>query len=131
MPVAIVGAVLGLGMALVGTFVLGLIIDALAPTFGGQKNPIHALKVAVYSQTPGWVAGILNIFPLLGILAFFAMLYGIYLLYLGLPILMRSPEDKAVPYTLVVIVCAIGVFIVLGMISAAIIGMAMLGSAIT
>jgi hypothetical protein len=129
-PVAIVTAVVGLVMALVGTFIFGLIIDALAPTFGGQKDPIKALKLAVYSQTPGWVAGILYVIPFLGVLGILAALYGIYLLYVGLPILMRSPQEKAVPYTLVIIVCAIGVMIVLGMISALIGGAAYLGSRI-
>ena len=131
MPVALVGAVLGVGVSLATCFILGMIVDALAPTFGGQKNSIQALKLVVYSYTPGWIAGILNIIPLLGgVMALLAALYGIYLLYVGIPILMKSPDDKAVPYTLVVVLCAIGVGIVLGIITAAIIGAAALGSAI-
>jgi hypothetical protein len=55
-------------MAIVGVFVLSLIINALAPSFGGEKNSGQALKVAVYSYTPAWVAGILHIIPALGIL---------------------------------------------------------------
>ena len=35
----------------------GLIIDGLAPSFGGEKNPVQALKVAVYSWTAAWLAG--------------------------------------------------------------------------
>ena len=69
----------------VGIFVLSLIINALAPTFGAQKNSAQAMKVAVYAYTPGWLAGVFNIIPLLGILGIIAGLYGIYLLYLGLP----------------------------------------------
>jgi hypothetical protein len=72
-------------MAIVGVFVLSLIINALAPTFGGEQNSTQALKVAVYSYTPAWIAGVLQIIPLLGILAIFGALYGLYLLYLGLP----------------------------------------------
>ena len=49
--------------ALIGVFVMALIIDALAPTFGGQKNQIQALKVAAYSATAAWVAGISRSFP--------------------------------------------------------------------
>ena len=45
-------------LALAGTYVLGLIIDALAPTFNGQRGPIQGLKVAAYSSTASWVAGI-------------------------------------------------------------------------
>ena len=109
-------------MALVGVYVLGLIINALAPKFGGEKNSAQALKVAVYSFTPGWVAAALRVIPSLGILAALAGLYGIYVLYLGLPRLMKCPQDKAVTYTLVVVACGIGIGIVAGLISGAIVG---------
>jgi hypothetical protein len=88
-------------------FVISLIVDALAPTFGGQKNSSQALKVAVYSFTPAWLAGALQILPVLGVLGILAGLYGIYLLYLGLPKLMKCAQDKAVGYTVVVVLCAI------------------------
>ena len=55
-------------MAIVGVLILAFIIDALAPTFGAQKNRSQALKVAVYSYTPAWIAGVLNILPALGVL---------------------------------------------------------------
>lgn len=98
--------------ALVGTFVLALIIDALAPTFGGQKNQIQALKVAAYSATAAWVAGIFGIIPALAILGLVG-LYSLYLLYLGLPALMKAPQDKAMGYTVVVIVVAIVLAVVI------------------
>ena len=122
-----VSAVLGFGLTLVGIFVLSLVIDALAPTFGGQKNSLQALKVAVYCCTPAWLAGVLNIVPLLGILGIFAALYGLYLLYLGLPRLMKCPEDKAIPYTAVVVVCAIVLAIVIGAIGGIFLGAGMVG----
>jgi hypothetical protein len=117
----LVGAVIGIVAALVEVYVLGLIIDALAPKFGGEKNSSQALKIAAYSFTPALVAGVLRIIPTLGILAGLASLYGVYLLYLGLP-LMKSPPEKTVSYTLVVVACAIGVFLVLGLVTGAIIG---------
>jgi hypothetical protein len=92
--------------ALVGTFVLALIIDALAPTFGGTKNQIQALKVAAYSATAAWVVGVFGLIPSLGFLGILG-LYSLYLLFLGLPILMKAAADKAMGYTLVVIVVAI------------------------
>jgi hypothetical protein len=72
----------------------------------------------VYSYTPGWLAGVFNLIPLLGILGIIAALYGIYLLYLGLPKLMKSPPEKSMGYTAVVIVVAI----VVGFVLAAIVG---------
>jgi hypothetical protein len=124
----LIAAIFTFCMALVGVFVLSLIIDALAPTFGGQKNSIQALKVAVYSYTPAWIAGVLQIVPLLGILGIFAALYGLYLLYLGLPQLMRSPQEKAIPYTVVVVVCAIVLSVVITAVGGLLVGAGMVGS---
>jgi uncharacterized membrane protein len=103
----LVTAIVSFVMGFVMVFVLSLIIDALAPKFGGQKNPAQAMKVAVYSFTPGWLGGILGIIPALGLLGGLLALYGFYLLYLGLPRLMGNPEEKSVGYTVVVVVCAI------------------------
>lgn len=108
---SIATAVLSYVMSLVSIYVLALIIDALAPNFGGQKNQLNAFKVAAYSWTAAWIAGIFGIIPMLGILAIVG-LYSLYLLYLGLPVLMKAPEDKAVGYTVVVVVAAIVLWIV-------------------
>ena len=127
MVTALVGAIFTFGMALVGVFLLSLIIDALAPTFGGQKNSSQALKLAVYSYTPAWIAGVLQLFPVLGILGIFAAFYGVYLLYLGLPPLMHSPQDKSIPYTIVVLICAIVLSVVITAVGAMVIGAGMVG----
>jgi hypothetical protein len=116
------GACFAVVMAVVGVFVIGLIINALAPTFGAEKNLNQALKVAAYSYTPAWVAGVLQILPMLAFLAIIGALYGLYLLYLGLPRLMKCPADKAVGYVVVVVVCAIVVSVVLMMTGGLIVG---------
>jgi hypothetical protein len=124
----IVTAALTFVLALVGIYVVALIINALAPSFGGEKNSTQALKVAVYSYTPGWVAGVLQILPMLGLLAVLAGLYGIYLIYLGLPRLMKCPQEKAASYTAVVVICAILLSIVVGAVTSGIVGAALVGS---
>src|SRR3569832_2504681 len=93
--------------SLIAVFIVTLIVDALAPTFGGTKNQVQALKVVAYSYTSSWVGGIFSLVPALGIIGILFGLYSLYLLYLCLPILMKSPPDKAVGYTVVVVVCAI------------------------
>ena len=113
------GLVIGIVMAIVGIFVLAFIVDALAPTFGGQKDMSQAVKVVAYSYTAAWVFGLLEVIPVLGwIAALVGGLYGLYLLYLGLPKLMKSPPEKSVPYLVVVIVCAIVLWIVIGIVTA-------------
>jgi hypothetical protein len=121
-------AVFAVCSAVIGVFVISLLINALAPSFGAEKNSAQALKVAVYSFTPAWVAGVFQILPALGLLAVLGALYGLYLLYLGLPRLMKCPQDKAVGYTVVVVICAIVTSVVLGFLSAAIVGAGMVGT---
>jgi hypothetical protein len=115
----LMGLVFTLVLAVVMVFVVGFIADALAPSFGGQKNLPQALKVAAYSYTPVWIVGILAIIPALGMLGILAGLYAIYLMYLGLPRLMKAPQEKAAGYTAVVVLAAI----VIGFVIAAIGGL--------
>lgn len=106
---AIVQYVLGL----IGVLVLALIVDALAPSFGGQRNRTHAVKVVAYAATAGWLAGIFALIPGLSLLGLLG-LYSLYLFYLGLPVLMKAPPERALGYTLVAIVCAIVLYIIMG-----------------
>jgi hypothetical protein len=100
-------------LTLAGTYVLALIIDALAPTFNGQRSQIQSLKLAAYSLTASWVAGIFSLIPGLRILTLLGI-YSLYLLYVGLPVLMKTPREKAASYTAVVILAAIVLSIVIG-----------------
>ena len=118
--------------AIIGVVVVGFLINALAPTFGAQQNSAQAMKVAVYSFTPAWIAGVLRIVPALGILAILGAFYGFYLLYLGLPALMKAPKDKAAGYTVVTVVAAVIVIFVVNivgglMVAGGAIGSGMLG----
>lgn len=126
----IIGAIVGYALSLVMVYLLALIIDALAPSFDGQRDKIQALKVAVYSSTAGWVAGIFSLIPMLGILAILGGLYGLYLLYLGLPKLMKAPQEKALGYTVVTVIVAVILSIVVGAVTAAVAGLGMLGGGI-
>ncbi len=121
-------AVLTYVMSIVGTVVLSWIINALAPSFGGEKSQAQALKVAVFAYTPAWIAGVFTLFTALGVLVLIAGLYGLYLLYLGLPVLMKSPKEKAMSYTAVVVVCAVVLWIAIGAVATAIGGAGLIGA---
>ncbi|HEU4517681.1 MAG TPA: Yip1 family protein [Steroidobacteraceae bacterium] len=93
---------------LVGIYLWSLIINALAPTFGGQKDSVQALKTAAYAATAAWVGSIGQLVPWLGwLIGIAAGIYSIYLLYLGLPHTMKAPADRAAGYTAVAIIVAI------------------------
>ena len=92
-----------LGLAMV--YVVALIVDALAPSFGGTRDRIQALKTVAYCYTASWIAGVAAILPFINLLiALLAGIYGIYLLYLGLPHTMKCPQEKAAGYTAVIII---------------------------
>jgi uncharacterized membrane protein len=106
--------------AFLAVLLAGFVIDALAPSFGSQKNMGRAVQLIAYSMTPIWVAGILNIFPALGWLASLIGLYGLFLMYLGLAPLMKTAEDKKVGYLVVSIIILLVVYFVIAAILTAI-----------
>ena len=103
----------GYVLALITVYVLALITDALAPTFGGAKSRIQALKLIAYASTAGFVGGIFNLLPLLSMLGLLAAIYSMVLIYTGLPVLMRCPPEKAASYAAVVIVCGLVATVIL------------------
>jgi hypothetical protein len=109
--------ILGYLLSLGSVYLLALVIDGFAPKFEGQAHFLRALKVAAFASTPSWLAGVFYVVPALGILALLG-LYSLYLLFIGLPILMKVPEDKALPYTVVVMVAVIVVVVVVRAVAA-------------
>jgi len=111
------GVVVQYLLTLAGVYVMSLIIDALAPTFGGTRDSLKALKLAAHYPTAVWVACAALIVPVIGaIIALVGLVYSLYLLYLGLPVLMKNPQDKTAPYFVVILLVAIVVFWLINMI---------------
>jgi len=108
---------------LIGVGIMGFIFAKLAPTFGGQDDVNQGLKLAAYAATPGWVAGIFIIVPFIGwLVALAGAIYGLYVLYLGIPVLMRNPQEKTLVYAVSAIVVAILISLVLVWLRIAILG---------
>ncbi|MBE3072321.1 MAG: YIP1 family protein [Acidobacteria bacterium] len=116
---SIVSYVLGL----VGVYVGAFVIQKLAPTFQSEPNLIQALKLVAYASTATWVAGIFSLIPPLAILGILAALYGIYLFYLGVTPLMKTPQDKVIPYMVVAAIVIIVVYVVISVVTGAITGL--------
>ncbi|WP_424682851.1 Yip1 family protein [Frateuria sp. YIM B11624] len=119
------GMVLKYVLSLVVAYLVALIINALAGTFNGQKDMVQALKTVAYAWTATWIAGIAVIIPWIGwLIAIAGIVYGIYLLYLGLPFTMKCPPEKAGGYTALTVVIAIVLSWIVAMIVAGVIGTA-------
>lgn len=125
-------AVVGFISAVLGVYLTALIMDYLAPNFGSQKNFGRAMQTVAYSYTPAWVGGILAIVPAIAWLGTLAGLYGLYIMYLGLPHTMKTPEDKTIVYMVVTIIVLVVVYsilaLILGGIMVAILGFGAMGS---
>jgi hypothetical protein len=109
-------------LALVSVFIMALIIETLAPSFQGQKNRVQALKLVAYSATASWVAGIFALLTGFGIIVWLIGFYSLYLFYKGLPVLMKTPKERTLPYTAAALVAGLVMnlvmwWIVVGLIS--------------
>lgn len=110
---ALVNGIMSFVLAIVGVFILAFIVDWLAPRFGATKNFGQALKLAAYTPTASWVAGVFLIIPMLWIVTLAGGIYSLYLLFVGLPLLMKPEAAKATQYTVVSILAAIVAAVVL------------------
>ncbi len=99
------GAVLGYVQSCAIVLILGILINLLAPLFGGRRDFDSAFKLAVYSFTPAWLAGIFLVLPGLRFLTLTGF-YGAYILWLGLPLLIKSPGRKSLGFAALIVVCA-------------------------
>lgn len=121
----LLGAVIAFIASVVAYYLTGIVVDTLAPSFGSEKNMGKSAQLVAYSGTPSYVAGILSFIPILGsIISLAAMAYGIYLMYLGIGPLKKTPEDKKVVYMIVTFL----IMIVLYFIVVAILGAILYGA---
>jgi hypothetical protein len=121
---ALAQAALSYALSLGVLYVMALITDALAPNFGGTRDRVQGLKTVAYAATASYVAGVAAILPwsLAALVGIAALVYGIYLLYLGLPQTMKCPPDRAGSYTAVLVLIMIVAFFVMGALVAAVTG---------
>ena len=114
---AFVSAVMLYILDVIAVYVISIVIRMLASNFGSSTDPIKALKLSAYVYaTPAFLAAVVFIIPPLGIVAFLGLLYGLYILYLGLPIVLGTPKDKVIPYVFATVVAVVIVYLVFGLI---------------
>jgi hypothetical protein len=102
-------------LGLVAVWVFGKIVQALAPRFGGTGEEAPAMKLAAYSPTAMWLAGVFALVPPLGIFALLG-LYSFYILYKGVPVVAGVPEDKALVFTLALVACAVALNLLIALV---------------
>lgn len=129
MATGVVAMVVGYALALGGVYLAAFVIEKLAPSFQSQGDTLQALKLVAYAYTATWVAGVFNLLPIVGIIFVLAgAVYSIYLFYLGLPVMMKTPPDKVVIYMIVSAVVIFVISVVIGVVVGAITAAAYMGS---
>lgn len=88
-------------------FFLGIVVNIAAESFEAEKNDLAAQKIAAYSYTPAFLSGVFLLWPPLGWLPMFALGWGVFIMYRGLPVLMRAPEETSTGYAATVTVAAV------------------------
>ena len=116
------GQIIGYVLTLAGVLLVAFVVEKLAPNFQSAGDRTQALKLVAYAQAPYWLASVLHLTPMLGGLSYLVGLYGLYVTYVGLPFVMKTPQDKALGYLVVVIVVLIVIYVIIGAITSVIVG---------
>ncbi len=115
--------------ALASVFLLGHVVNYLAPQFSSEKDLGRSVQLIAYSMTPMWVLGVLYLLPSVSFLKMLVMilggLYAIFLMYKGLPVIMKTPSDKIFGYLVVIVVAGFLVMLVVGLLLGLILGLFM------
>ena len=115
-------AIMSLASILIGVYLSGFVIHKLAPTFDTTVSLDKAVKLVGFSYTAILLAGVLNIFPPLAFLTFLGGLYSLYILYIGFKPMTNVSDEKSTSYFIVSLLVIVGVYVIIGMILAGIIG---------
>ena len=117
--------------AVIGYYITVIIVDMLAPSFSSEKDMGKSAQLVAYSGTPSYVGGLLSFIPVIGwLISIAAWAYGVYLMYLGIGPLKKTPEDKKVVYMIVAFVIMIAIyFIIVAILTAVVFATVGLGAA--
>jgi hypothetical protein len=118
----LVGAVISFLVFMALVFFLGYLINAVAESFEGERSELAAMKVAAFTPTPAFLLGVFSLWPDLWWVALFGVAASAYLLYRGLPILMKAPEDRALSYAATVAVTGLIALVIMGVLTTCVTG---------
>lgn len=122
----IILAVIAFISTVLAYYITVIVVDMLAPSFASEKDLGKSAQLVAYSATPSYIGALLSFIPVLGwLIPLAAWAYGVYLMYLGIGPLKKTPEDKKVVYMVVAYLIMIALYFVLVAILSAVIFAAM------
>ena len=104
---------------IIGVVIVGAVIWKLAPHFASKTDQTRATVLAAYGYTPVALIAVVDFIPQIADLTFLGLLYGLYIVYLGLPILMGTPKDRVITYLVAILIAAFIVYAIVDYITLA------------
>lgn len=99
---------------LAGIFILGKFIDFFAATYNAEDRIPRGITMAAYTATPMFLIGVIAAYPNIWvnmIAGLIAIAYAVYLLYEGLPILMKIPAERGFMFSTAVLTVGLVMFV--------------------
>lgn len=122
----IVLAIIAFISTVLAYYITVIVVDMLAPSFASEKDMGKSAQLVAYSATPSYIGALLSFIPVLGwLLPLAAWVYGIYLMFLGIGPLKKTPEDKKVVYMVVAYLIMIAIYFILAAVLGAVLFAAM------
>ena len=96
------------GLGLLSFLLFSGVIAIIAPVFGAQRDFRKALQIAAYAPAGSLFAGLLQFIPALSFALYLGALYSIYLLFLGVPRVLKPAEKRNLIFTIVLAILMTG-----------------------
>jgi hypothetical protein len=127
----VIVALIQIVVGIASLYVVSFVVNFLASKFDGTPSSSDAFTFVAFSNTAGWIGGVLSVVPIIGWLASMALwLYGFYISYKGIGPCLNVPQAKQMTFFIVMVLAIIVVsFVVSALIGAltfAVIGSAMI-----
>ena len=112
-----------------GYFLGAMLVQYLAPTFGGTNSRPEILRWMTFSNLPNAAAVVLSLVlfvPVIGFLVWIVQLAGalfsLYVMWVGTPIMVGVTAERRLPFFL----CLLGCGILIGVVMVAVLGVSMI-----
>lgn len=93
---------------------IGGMVHWMARTYDADSTLAKGIALAGYTATPLFIAGLVGFYPWVMfdlIVGLLAICHAVYLLYIGIPIVMRIPEERGFLFASAVIAVCLVIFI--------------------
>lgn len=94
--------------------IIGYFIHWMSETYGADSTLTKGIVIAGYTCTPLFVAGLVGFYPILWLdllIGVATLAWATYLLYLGIPIVMKIPSERGFLFSSAIIAIAMVIFV--------------------